>query len=247
MGERLKIGRLEVDVIDFAGALDRILALARQPESAYVVTPNADHVVRGETDDNYVRICNGANLVCADGMPLVWASRFLEHRLPERISGADLLPALCAGAARLGLPVFFLGGAPKEADKAAALLQATYPGLLVAGTCCPPFGFELDDLESERIALLIKKSHARLIFVGVGSPKQELWIDRWRQKVGAGVFLGIGMAIAFAAGNRRRAPHLMQRTGTEWLFRLAQEPRRLTGRYLRDVGFFAIAWRHRKR
>ena len=239
-GERLSIGKLAIDVVGFAAAVEQILTFSRERRSLYVVTPNADHVVRAEHDAEFARIANGAALVLADGMPVVWASRVLGRPVPERVTGADLLPALCAGCAKRGGRVFLLGGLPGEAEQAAAKLTAAYPGLVIAGCYAPPFGFEHDQAECQRIVQLLNSADADLVFVGVGSPKQEKWINHWRGELRCGVLLGIGAAIAFAAGTVSRAPPLLQKLGLEWAYRLSQEPRRLAGRYARDLEFFAI-------
>ncbi len=239
-----RFGKLLVDVVTFQQAVDKVVTLAKADGSSYVVTPNADHVVRAETDAAFVAISNAAALVCADGMPLVWTSRFGDGpRLPERVAGSDLLPALAKAAAREGLSIFILGGDVGDAEQCAARLTEQNPGLMVSGVRYPPFGFDLDEGESRSIVEQINASGARLIFVGVGSPKQELWMARWCPDVKRGVLVGVGMAIAFAAGTRRRAPRRMQVTGTEWLFRLLQEPQRLARRYWTDLAFFRIALR----
>jgi N-acetylglucosaminyldiphosphoundecaprenol N-acetyl-beta-D-mannosaminyltransferase len=240
---RLTIGNLRVHPLTLEQALDRVLALAAARKAAYVVTPNADHVVRAETDAAFAKICEEADLVLADGMPLVWASRWLGARLPERVAGSDLMPGLCARAAATGARVFLLGGLAGEAELAAARLTAKFPGLQVAGTYFPPFGFDRDEAECRRIVAAINDARADLVFVGVGSPKQEAWIARWRSELACGVLLGIGTTIAFEAGTMPRAPRWMQHVGAEWLFRLAREPRRLARRYAHDLRFFLIAWR----
>ena len=243
----LTIGRLAIDVLDFAGALRRIIALAREGRSAYIVTPNADHVVRAETDDQFVAITQGADVVVADGMPLIWASHFLGQKLPQRVTGADLLPAICAEAALNDLTVYLMGGLPGEAEAARMRLESRYPGLRIVGCYCPPFGFEHDEALCLQIVRAINALRPDFVFVGVGSPKQELWIARWRGELRCGVLLGVGIAIAFVAGTVRRAPRIMQVTGTEWLFRLCSEPRRLILRYVHDLKFVAIVWRQVRR
>lgn len=245
--ERRRVGRLLVDALTFQEALDRIAELARAEESSYVVTPNADHVVRAEKDDEFVRISNAAALSCADGQPLVWMSRLgAGPRLPERVAGSDLMPALAGVAAREGLPIFILGGGRGEAELCAMRLKEDHPALVVAGVRYPPFGFDKDEKESRSIVDQINASGARLIFVGVGSPKQERWIARWQPHLRRGVLLGIGISIAFCAATVRRAPVWMRKLGLEWLFRLAQEPSRLARRYWDDRAFFRIAWQTRQ-
>ena len=248
LAQRLGIGRLRIDALSYSDAITAIMMLAEERRSAYVVTPNADHVVRAETDDDYRTVCEGADLVLADGMPLVLASLLLGRRLPGRVTGADLLPGLCAAATASDASVFLLGGLAGEADLAAARLTAEYPGLRVAGTYFPPFGFELDARENERIVAAINTVRPDLVFVGVGSPKQEKWIAQHRAQLACGVLLGVGIAIAFQAGTVRRAPRWIQKRGFEWLFRLSQEPRRLALRYWRNLAIFGIVlrtWRRR--
>lgn len=244
---RFRLGGLAFDRLSFADAVAATLALARTGGSAYVVTPNTDHIVRAETDASFVAICAGADLVLADGMPVVWASRCLGDALPGRVAGSDLMPALCAAAAAENLSIFLLGGLPGEAELAVANLHAVYPALLVAGTYSPPFGFETDLAECRRIVAHINAAAPAFVFVGVGSPKQEKWIAAWRHELRCGVLLGIGISIAFLAGTVRRAPQLMQKTGTEWLYRLVQEPRRLALRYARGLTIARIVWRERRR
>lgn len=242
---RLSIGPLAFDPLTMEEALARVMAMAQERRRAYVVTPNVDHVVRAEKDAEFVRICHDADLVVADGMPIVWASRLLPKSLPMRVAGSDLAPLVCAAAAHRGLSVFLLGGMPGEAERAGANLKAKHPGFELAGAYSPPFGFEHDMLECQRILDLLNASRADIILVGVGSPKQEKWIYKWRSQIDCGVLLGIGATIGFMAGTLKRAPRLMQRTGLEWLYRLSQEPRRLLGRYVKDLRFVVILWRCR--
>lgn len=244
---RFQLGRLAFDRLSLSAAVRAVLQLARRGQCAYVVTPNADHVVRAEADQEFVRICTGADLVLADGMPVVWAARWLGDPLPERVAGSDLMPALCAAAAAEGLSIYLLGGLPGEAEKAVANLRARHPTLMVAGVDCPPFGFEHDAAASRLIVERINAVAPALVFVGVGSPKQEKWIAAHRHELRCGVLLGIGITIAFLAGTVRRAPVLMQQTGLEWLYRLVQEPRRLIRRYARDAAIIGIVWRERRR
>jgi N-acetylglucosaminyldiphosphoundecaprenol N-acetyl-beta-D-mannosaminyltransferase len=239
---RFRLGKLDIHALAFDEAIDRIITLAKTSRGAYVVTPNADHVVRAESDSSFVALCAGADLVLADGMPVVWAGRLMGQPV-EKISGSDLTPRLCAAAARAGTSVFLMGGMPGDAEGAAARLRHEHPALQIAGTYCPPFGFEHDQAECEKIVAMINASGARILFVGVGSPKQEAWIGRHRDQLACGVSIGVGITISFLAGTTRRAPKFMQRTGTEWIYRLLQEPGRLAGRYARDFAIIPIALR----
>jgi N-acetylglucosaminyldiphosphoundecaprenol N-acetyl-beta-D-mannosaminyltransferase len=249
INNKFSIGGIEIDNVTFSEALERIVGLAQQHRSQYVVTPNVDHIVRLQEDADFLKIYQGAALSVVDGMPIVWASRWLGKPLQERVTGADLLPRLCEVAAQRNLTVYFLGAAPGVAQLAADKLQAKYTGLRVAGLYSPPFGFEKDATECQKIIDLINYCEPDILFVGLGSPKQERWIAAYQAQLKVGVMLGIGAAIAFAAGVEKRAPLLMQKTGLEWLHRLAHNPRRLGGRYLQDFGFFKIvyrAWREQR-
>jgi N-acetylglucosaminyldiphosphoundecaprenol N-acetyl-beta-D-mannosaminyltransferase len=244
---RFALGHALIHRHDFEEAVQEVVRLAVRPAPSFVVTPNADQVVNLE-DDAALRAAYGrADLVVPDGMPVVWASRLLGSPLKERVTGSDLMPRLCEIAAQRHLKVFMLGGMPGVADRAAANLVKAYPGLRVTGTLCPPLGFEHDPAQNDGIVEAIRRSDADLVFVCLGSPKQEVWIDRHLARFDKGVFLGVGAAIDFCAGTVQRAPQWMRSTGLEWLYRLSQEPRRLIGRYVKDLYFFVLVAREMAR
>ncbi|MCH8150201.1 MAG: WecB/TagA/CpsF family glycosyltransferase [Planctomycetes bacterium] len=230
---------MPVHPVDFEQAVAILLNLARGKNTTYAVTANVDHMVRFSRDHEIRPLYEQADLVVADGMPLIWASKMLGTRLPERVAGSDLFPRLCQEAAKHDLSVFLLGGAPGTADEAARVLTERHAGLRVAGTYCPDYGFENDAAECRRIVESIRQSNPDIVFVGLGSPKQERWIVANREACGAGLCIGVGISFSFVCGDVVRAPRWMQRAGLEWLHRLRQEPRRLAMRYLwDDVGFF---------
>jgi N-acetylglucosaminyldiphosphoundecaprenol N-acetyl-beta-D-mannosaminyltransferase len=248
VSDKLRLGYANIDVVNREEALRRAVSFARQSPCRFVVTPNSDHIVQLETHIDLRRVYEAAHLVVADGMPLVWGSRLLGKPLPERVTGSELMPRLCAEAARLGLRVYLLGGPPGVAELAKAKLEALYPGLLICGTDCPPFGFEKSPEQEARILQKIQAAAPDIVFVGLGAPKQELWMHRAAPQLQSGVLLGIGAALEFCAGTVRRAPVWMQCIGAEWIFRLCQEPRRLAKRYLRDTEILLIIFREwRKR
>jgi N-acetylglucosaminyldiphosphoundecaprenol N-acetyl-beta-D-mannosaminyltransferase len=232
---RFAFGHARIDRTDFEETVDRVVKLARAGAPAMLVTPNSDHIVMLESNAALRAAYSAAEIVVADGMPLVWASKLLGEPLKERVTGADLMPRLCRAAADQGLRVFILGGATGVPEEAAHHLKTIYPALLVAGTCSPPFGFEHDPAASESIVEMIAASDADLVFVGLGAPKQELWIHRYLARFDKGVFLGIGAAVDFCARRVKRAPRWMQSTGLEWLYRWSNDPGRLTKRYLKDL------------
>jgi N-acetylglucosaminyldiphosphoundecaprenol N-acetyl-beta-D-mannosaminyltransferase len=243
----LILNGIVINHLTFTEAVEQIVALARQEQSQLIVTPNADHIVRLADDAAFREVYAKAALRVADGMPLIWASRWLKNPLPERVTGADLLPALCEQAAKNGLSVYLLGAPPGVAQQAAEALQKRYASLSVAGTYSPPLGFEQNQEEIEKIIQQINAVKPHILFVGLGSPKQEFWMAKYQSQLHVGVLLGIGAAIAFAAGTEKRAPRWMQRVGLEWLFRWGQDPKRLTKRYWGDLRFFYLVWREKRR
>ncbi len=229
---RVAIAGVEVDPYTLEGAVRRIAEHARTGgPPVFVVTPNTHHVSMLQGSASFREIYRAAWLSLADGVPLVWASRVLDTPLPGRVNGTDLFEALCATAAEQGLRVFLLGGRPGAADRAAAVLRARHPALSVAGTYCPPLGFENDAEELRRIRDVVRAAAPHLLFVGLGAPKQESWMHRHAGETGVPVSVGIGVSFELVAGMVRRAPRWMQRAGLEWLYRLAMEPRRLWKRY----------------
>jgi N-acetylglucosaminyldiphosphoundecaprenol N-acetyl-beta-D-mannosaminyltransferase len=208
---------------------------SREPH--FLVTANVDFLVQARRDVELHRILLNAHLVLCDGTPLLWVSRLLGNPLPERVAGADLAPLLIRMAAQKGFRLFILGGRPEVSSKAVANLRAQYPDLIIAGDYSPPFQ-PLLDMDHEMIARLIREAKPDLLLVSFGCPKAEKWFAMNYRSLGVPVGIGLGATIDFLAGQVKRAPRWMQRTGTEWLFRLAQEPRRLMRRYANDLWHF---------
>jgi N-acetylglucosaminyldiphosphoundecaprenol N-acetyl-beta-D-mannosaminyltransferase len=199
----------------------------------WIITANVD-ILRQITRDPALRqLQTRATITVADGMPLVWASRIQRTPLPERITGAALLPILSAGAAQRGNSVYLLGGEAGVADAAASRLRSRHPGLRVAGWS-PPFGIESTDAGLDQIRSRISANRPDIVFCGFGFPKQERVISRLLDSAPDAWFIGCGAALSFAAGRVSRAPVWMQRAGLEWLHRLFQDPRRLFRRYIID-------------
>jgi N-acetylglucosaminyldiphosphoundecaprenol N-acetyl-beta-D-mannosaminyltransferase len=241
---RTALGTIHADRVTFAAALDRIAALVTDGHGGYVLTPNVDHVVLADSDARLRAAYRDASLSLVDGMPLVWLSRALGATLPEKISGSDLVRPLAALAASRGWRLYLLGGMPGIAERAAAILTAEHPGLAIAGTDAPPLGFDTDPAANARVLERVRAARPHLLLVALGCPKQELWMHAARDGYAPAVALGIGASLDFIAGAVRRAPSWMSRAGLEWLYRLAQEPRRMAARYLgRDLEILPIAWR----
>ena len=243
--DRVQIGHAQVHALHFSQAVHIIVERARlSMDPAYIVTPNAQHVVLLEADPYLRRIYAGAKLVVADGASLLIAAKLLGKKLEERIAGVDLFQAVCDRAAQVGLRVFLLGGRPGSVAQAATALKARFPGLIVAGTHCPEPGFEKDEDQLQEIAEAIRISHPHIVFVALGAPKQEFWMYEHGKKLGVPICMGIGGAFEMVSGLTRRAPEWLQRAKLEWLFRLLHEPRRLWKRYLiGNVQFALIVFR----
>jgi N-acetylglucosaminyldiphosphoundecaprenol N-acetyl-beta-D-mannosaminyltransferase len=218
-----------LDALTYDNAVARILSWGRTGESRYVCVAAVNNVMTGHFQPGFRRVHNEADLVTTDGMPLVWGLRLLGLPDAERVYGPELMPRVCEAAAREGVPIGLYGGAPDVLEELVGRLTERFPGLEVAYAHSPPFRpltEEEDRAEVERI----RASEARILFVGMGCPKQEEWMARHRPEIPA-VMIGVGAAFDFLAGRKPRAPRWMQRSGLEWLFRLASEPRRLWRRY----------------
>ncbi len=226
-----------VTISEAVAAVEHMVA-SRRPH--YMVTANVDFVVQGQGDPELRRILTEAHLVLCDGTPLVWASRLLGNRLPERVAGADLVPVLLRVAAEKGYRVFFLGAKPDVAEQAVAKLRRENPSLVIAGHYSPPFR-ALTDADNEEIKRRICEAKPDLLFVAFGCPKAEKWIATHYRQLGVPVVAGVGATIDFLAGRVKRAPRWMRRAGMEWLFRVAQEPRRLWRRYVTVL--WGFGWR----
>ena len=210
-----------------------------QGQTRYVVTPNVDHAVQYQSNDELRQAYENASLVVVDGRPVLMASKLLGKRLPECVPGSDLVPALFDTATPAEpLRVFLLGAAPGVADRAAKVMANRWPHVIVVGTYSPPLGFETDPRENEAIAQRVNASQADALVIGLGAPKQELWINRMREEITTPVSLCVGATIDFLAGNKSRAPKWMQRLSLEWCHRMLSEPRRLVPRYAKDAWVF---------
>ena len=232
--KRISFLGTEIDNLTRREALIEAQRLIEQKRPAYVVTPNVDHIVKLEKDNEFRRVYQNADLILTDGKPLIWISKWLKTPIKEKISGSDFFPDLCEIAARKGYRIFLLGAAEGVAKKAAIHLEQQYPGIKVTGVYSPPFGFEKDIVETQHIIELVKDARPDILAVGVGAPKQEKFIYHHYQEMGVPLSLAIGASIDFLAGNVERAPRWMSKHGLEWFYRLMKEPRRMYKRYLID-------------
>jgi N-acetylglucosaminyldiphosphoundecaprenol N-acetyl-beta-D-mannosaminyltransferase len=225
---------LRFDSISERQVLDRIYASLDWGRGGWVITANLEILRQFTTEPQLRPLFAEADMVVADGMPVVWASRIARDPVPERVAGSSLIFPLCGMAALGRRSVFFLGGNPGTADAAARVLAQRYPGLEIAGTHCPPYGFERHPEEIERIRTLLRASNPDLVLVCLGAPKQEHLIRLLRRDLPGAWFFGLGISFGFVSGEVRRAPLKIQNLGLEWLHRMVQEPGRLARRYLID-------------
>jgi N-acetylglucosaminyldiphosphoundecaprenol N-acetyl-beta-D-mannosaminyltransferase len=236
--KKVKIGKASIDDISFQECVATIEGHIRERRKTYVVTPNVDHIVKLESDPEFVQCYNSAGLVVADGAPLIFASRLLGTPLKERIAGSDLFCALCERSAQHKYSLFFLGGMDGVATTAMDVLRQQYPGINVVGTYSPPFGFDKNQQENEKIISLINDQKPDILFVGVGAPKQEKWIYHNLRHLDVHVALGTGAAFDFAAKSIKRAPRSFRNLHMEWFWRFLHEPTRLFKRYFVDSAEF---------
>ena len=201
-------------------------------QGGVIVTANLDHLRRYGRDEAYRRIAQHAELCVTDGAPLIWASHLQGTPLPERIAGSDLIWSLSESAAEQKRSIFLLGGNTGTDKKASQILESRYPGLRIAGTACPPIGFEKSQYEREALLDALRKADPDIVYVALGSPKQERFIDSIRHTLPKAWWIGVGISFSFVTGDVKRAPAWMQQRGLEWVHRLSQEPKRLTKRYI---------------
>ncbi|MCC6682527.1 MAG: WecB/TagA/CpsF family glycosyltransferase [Phycisphaeraceae bacterium] len=246
------IDGVALHAIDEATCVRHVLDELAAGRGGWIVTPNLDHLCRASRDQDFRRMLGKADLALADGMPLLWATKVQGTPLPQRVAGSTLVWTLAEAAAGQGRSLFLLGGAPGSAQAAARVLHQRFPDLKIAGTHCPPMGFENDQAQMRAITEALVAAKPDLVYVGLGSPKQERLIEQLRLQnlLPAAWFLGVGISISFIAGHVKRAPKLLQVIGLEWFHRLCQEPRRLARRYLLDdfPYLFRVLWlagRHR--
>ncbi len=258
LSERLETHRwITLCGLDFlqiteADCVDLIASSAAAGSGGWVITPNLDVLRKCVFEPEVMEMTKRADVRVADGMPLVWASKLQKTPLPERVSGSNLVEPIAHACAEKGLRVFLLGGAPGIVERARPALLERVPGLDIAGVFCPPFGFEKDVEEMERIRESVTAAQPDLVFVALSFPKGERLIEQLRRDLPNAWWVGVGISFSFVSGDVKRAPRWMQKSGMEWLFRLSQEPGRLARRYLIDdlpfaFRLFASALSHRFR
>ena len=240
---RFLLNGIPIDRISMTEATSRVIhALEHRtsPRPLLIMGPNAQLITLAAHQPRFASALRSADLNVPDGISIVFASRILGKPIAERVTGGDLMEQLCIEAARHNLSVFFLGGLPEAAAKTAHKFQSQYSGFRLAGTYCPPQGFEADPSECARIRNQITEAKPDLLCVAFGAPRQEIWMRENCPTLPIGAAISVGAALDTQAGLRRRAPQWTHRIGCEWLYRLVREPRRLWRRYL--IGNTHFLW-----
>jgi N-acetylglucosaminyldiphosphoundecaprenol N-acetyl-beta-D-mannosaminyltransferase len=220
-----------VDAVNIEEALCRFEGALLDRPCRVIHLCNAYNAVLGAKDDRYRMIMNAGDLNLPDGTATVLAGRLLGVAMQSRVAGADLLAAVCEWGVDRSVRHFFYGGTPASLEAMLVALRSAYPRIKIVGSYAPPFR-PLTDEESDAVCRTINDTGAQIVWVGLGTPKQDEWMEAFRQRLDARLLIGVGAAFDFLSGRRRRAPRWMQRAGLEWLHRLGSEPRRLWRRYL---------------
>ena len=214
--------------------VQNIEQMIQNGQKAYVTPINVDVVMKMEKDEKLKEIIDNAHIVLTDGKPLIWISKLKNNPIKEKVSGSDLVPQLCELSNKKGYTIFILGGKEGIAEIAKKNLEKEYSNIKILGTYAPPFGFENDPKELEKINEMISLAKPDLLFVCFGCPKQEKWVYDNYKKYDAKVSICAGATVDFLAGNVKRAPKWMSNIGLEWFYRFLQEPKRLFKRYFID-------------
>jgi N-acetylglucosaminyldiphosphoundecaprenol N-acetyl-beta-D-mannosaminyltransferase len=222
------------DLLTERATIDHLLTSLDAGVGGWLMNPNVDVLRQLVAQPDLGDLARRADLVIADGMPVLWALKAQGAEATDRVAGSSLIWTLSASAALAGRSVFLLGGAPGVADRAAAALVEANPALTIAGTNCPPLGFEHDQGERDKIVAVLRDAAPDIVFVGLGFPKQERLIVELHEALPGTWFIATGASLSMVAGEFVRAPKWMQDTGLEWVYRLGQEPRRLFRRYVID-------------
>ena len=231
---RVAILGVAIDNLTMDQVLDTLEAQIAEGGFHQIATANVDFVIRSVRDEELREALNRCDIVLADGMPLVWASRLLGVRLKERVAGADLVPRLAKLSAQHGYRIFLLGASEESSAGTAAWMQKNFPSVCIAGRHSPRFQ-PLEEMDHEDILARIEEAWPDILLVAFGNPKQEKWLAMHRHRLKVPVCIGVGGSFDFLSGGIRRAPVWMQRSGMEWLYRTIQEPSRLAVRYFSNA------------
>lgn len=237
--QRINIFGIKIDSITMRETVSIIFGWMSQKERdcRFVITPNVDHIVQVQSNQALQTSYKKASLVVTDGRPVMWAAGLLGIKIPETVPGSDLVPEIFEYAQKnqKTIKVFLLGAMPGVADRAKARIAQQWPLVNVVGTLSPDFGFDKNEQTSKEICKVVNESQADLLVIGLGAPKQELWVTQYAPLISVKAALCVGATIDFLAKEKPRAPMWMRKTGFEWLHRVASEPKRLGKRYIIDA------------
>lgn len=246
VGEKQRVLNADYTNVNHRQLLHLAASDVENHRGSFLIFLNVDVVMKIERDTYLQKIVEEADYVVADGMPLIWISKWFGRPLLEKISGSDFVPALCRYAAQNSKTLFFAGGAPETQEGARRKLTQEYPGIQIAGMYSPPLGFENSREEVQRMNEAIKKAHPDILIVCLGCPKQEKYIYENRETYDAGISVCAGATIDFLSGRIPRCPAWMSRCGLEWLYRFSREPKRLFKRYfIDDTQILRLIWKYR--
>ena len=234
--EPVVVWDLPLTPFTFAETLDAVDRLIASGRPHYFITANLHYAMLTASDPRLRTVNQEAAFLVADGKPLILASRRTCRPLPERVTGADLVPALCERAAIKGYGVFLLGGSPGVAEDASRALTVRFPGLRIVGTESPPFRPATAE-EHAALVARIRQARPDILFVAFGQPKGEVWLAEHVRELGVPACVQVGASLDFVAGRVKRAPRLVQAAGMEWAWRIGTDPRRLGPRYAADAAF----------
>jgi N-acetylglucosaminyldiphosphoundecaprenol N-acetyl-beta-D-mannosaminyltransferase len=242
---RVDVLGVGISAIDPDDALAEVTRWVRDGVQHYACVTGVHGVMESQRDPDLLRIHNDAGLTTPDGMPMVWAARLAGASNVQRVYGPDLMLAVCERAAQRGWGCFLYGASDDVLDRLRSNLTDRFPGLRIVGAHSPPFR-ELTAEEDDAVVDAINDSAAQIVWVGLSTPKQERWMAAHVGRVNAPALIGVGAAFDMHAGTVRQAPRWMQRSGLEWFFRLASEPRRLWRRYAVNIPLFLFAIARRR-
>jgi N-acetylglucosaminyldiphosphoundecaprenol N-acetyl-beta-D-mannosaminyltransferase len=237
--ERVNVLGVGISVLNLQTALAAIADAVRQRRKSYICVTGVHGVMEAQKDAAFRRILNEAFLCTPDGMPMVWMGKLHGHREMSRVYGPDLMLAVCEWSEKNPCKHFFFGGAAGVAEELQRKLTARFPKLQIVGCYTPPFR-PLNAEEEKQLQEMVHAAQPDIFWVGLSTPKQEKFMAEFLPRLDVTLMIGVGAAFDFHSGRVRQAPRWMQRSGLEWCHRLCQEPRRLTGRYLRNNPLFAL-------
>ncbi|WNB92502.1 WecB/TagA/CpsF family glycosyltransferase [Bacillus sp. NEB1478] len=238
--ETTKIFNINFNRITLKELIEEINNKVKNNKRIHIHTANVDHVVLANKNLKFKKVIEDADIVVADGMPIVWSSKLIKNSIPERVTGVDLSYEICGKSNEYDFKIFLLGAAEGIAEKAKRNLLSKFPDLKIVDLYSPSPEELLSIERNDEILMRINSSGANILLVSLGTPKQEYWINENKEKLITNVNIGVGATIDFMAGEIDRAPLLLRNIGLEWFYRLLREPKRLFKRYIVNDSYFLI-------